>query len=572
MRALIDSVTYGKLTVVALPAFGMGQAMAEAHKVAQVVRGWELPLPIENEQLVVDAVAAIGTGKGLQFEDFALLLEQATERWQLNGAIDAQLRTAVDTALRFTSPVLDEIDAKAYFDLYKKLRSGGGDVASLTHATTLRLISRTPLIAHLLREERFSCSQVARLLAANEASLDVSYGSIVKIARKLDQLPQLDRSEAVDDLWDTDQSRSIVLFPDSSLPESNSLAGDALSRWLPEVDTERLLIRLSKSEEPDAPQFWPYLQILHWCLVPIEFFDHPASYLYEFAPRGGNGEALFAKYSVSTGNPFLNNAKAVHSLDSWARGRGGDDAHALAEIVKTVDTLPFVPRRQVVRILRAWIVRVIELRTVEPVPIDIQVTDALFNSVAEYITEHETNTQGVIEQRVVDCLAVLAYDRPGWRARGLGDGVNATNFSRHKLGDVEFANVDKRCAIALEAHGGHLSVTYVEDHTRSLGRIIEQRLNESWGNLDDPEKWTVKVLFVAHSRAAIGLPVREVLHGVNVEYEYMDYAELVRLAKIDSSSEDRVAAFEMYVIDQLNEPTVRESARRKFCEIVSTDD
>ncbi|KAM9861976.1 hypothetical protein ACI1US_02078 [Leucobacter sp. BZR 635] len=550
-------------------ASGMSLAVDEVLNVAQVVHSWELPLPIESAHDAVNAVVTHGEEKGFRPEDFALVLEQATEQWRSSGVVAPQLRAAVDAALEFTAPPLDDIDAKAYFDLYKKLRSGGGDVASLTHSTVLRLLSRTSLISHLLGEERFSCSQVSRLLAANETSLDVSYGSIVKIARKLNMLPQLNREEAVDTLWQSDQTRSIALFPDSSLPETNSLAGAALSSWLPEVDAERLLIRLSNSNSPDAPQFWPYLQILHWCLVPIEFFDHPASYLYEFAPRGGNGEALFAKYPAVTGNPFLNNAKAVHSLDSWARGRGGDDAHALAEIVKTVDTLPFVPRRQVARILRAWLVRIIELRTVEPVLLDIQATNAIFESVSGFITSNETYTQGVIEQRVVDCLAVLAYDKPGWRARGLGDGVNATNFSRHKLGDVEFANVDQRCAIALEAHGGHLSLTYVADHARSLARIIDQRLKESWGNLDDPESWTVRVLFVAHSRDVNGLPTEDTLHGVNVRYEYLDYRELVNLSKRSSLPADQIAAFQFYVIEQLNEPTVRESARDKFREIVA---
>lgn len=212
----------------------------------------------------------------------------------------------------------------------------------------------------------------------------------------------------------------------------------------------------------------------------------------------------------------------------------------------------------------------IELCTVKPVLLDLTVTNDLFAAVTDYITENETYTQGVIEQRVVDCLAVLAFDGEGWRARGLGDGVNASNLSRHKLGDVEFANVDKRRAIALEAHGGHLSVTYVADHTRSLGRIVEQRLAESWLALDDPEAWNVKVLFVAHSRDADGLPLAKTLHGVNVTYEYIDYSELVERAVAVSSPSDRIAAFELHVVKRLNARTVRESVREKFREIVTT--
>ena len=185
------------------------------------------------------------------------------------------------------------------------------------------------------------------------------------------------------------------------------------------------------------------------------------------------------------------------------------------------------------------------------------------------MAERETYTQGVIEQRVVDALAVLVFDEPGWRARGLGDGVNASNFSRHKLGDIEFTNIDDRYAIALEAHGGHLSATYVKDHARSLSRIIEQRLAESWSAIDDPEEWIVEVLFVAHTRDTSGLPTTETLHNVNVVYKYIDYSELVDRARGHSTAEERIGVLDFYVIEKLNADTVRESTREKFRKIIS---
>lgn len=545
--------------------------MAEATPLAQVVHSWELPLAIDQEAAALEAVATLGVAKGLEPEDYALILEEATERWQATGTIDPQLRSAVDEALKATPDVLDEIDAKAYFEMYRRLRDGGGDVASLTHSVSRRLLSRASLVAHLLREERFSCSQVARLLAATEASLDVPHGAISVIARRLGLLPGLDRDAAGQELWDSDLALSLALFPDSSVEETSTITGEETDTWLPEVDVELLLRRLSRSDQPDEEPFWPYLQMLHWCLTPIEFYDHPASYLYEFAPRGHVGLDLFGRYPTVTGNPVLNNAKAVQTLNStWARNRGGDDAHALVSLLGTIESLPFVPRRQVARVLRAWLLRLIELCTVEPVPIEVEVTDELFAVVTDYVAENETYTQGVIEQRVVDALSVLAFDKQGWRARGLGDGVNASNLSRHKLGDVEFANVDERRAIALEAHGGHLSVTYVKDHARSLSRIIEQRLAESWSALDDPEAWTVEVLFVAHSRDSSGLPSAEVLHGVNVVYKYIDYRELVNSAREDSTAADRIAAFELHVIEKLNGDTVRESTREKFREVIGS--
>jgi hypothetical protein len=215
-------------------------------------------------------------------------------------------------------------------------------------------------------------------------------------------------------------------------------------------------------------------------------------------------------------------------------------------------------------VLRAWLTRVIELRTVTPTVLTTVASNDTFEKATRFVAEYETNTQGCIEQRVVDCLASLAFNLPGWRPRGLGDGVNASNLSRHKLGDVEFTNVDRREAIALEAHGGHLSATYVADHRRSLGRVIEQRLAESWAGLDDPSAWNVRVLFVAHSRDAANLPESDLLHGVVVAYEYIDYFELLGQARQSTTEAEQHAAFDSLVIQGLNLPTVRESARERF--------
>ena len=537
-------------------------------RLAQIVRSWELPLDRRSEKEAIASVAALPLAARADESEFQLKLEIATEEWLEQARAAPILVDAFDVALEHTSTELVSLTAQAYIQLHSQLTEQKGDAARLSNSMARRLLSRSSLIVYLLKYENFSCSQVARLLSETEKSLRISYHSVVAIARKLNVLPALSLPEAGDDLWLSDSELSLMLFPDSSIAESCSIAGDQIAIWTPECDVASLLQRLVRSVDNDQEQFWPYLQMLHWCLLPLEFYDHPVSYLYEFAPRGRVGLSLFSRYPAVTGNPVLNNAKAVQRLNySWASNRGGDAAHALVEILDVLESLPFVPRRHAGGILRAWLIRMVDLLGVEASKIDLPVTDVIFHRVIDYVIETDTNTQGVIEQRVIDCLAVLAYGREGWRAKGLGDGVNASNFSRHKLGDVEFTNVDERRAIALEAHGGHLSVTYVQDHARSLSRIIQQRLVESWDALDDPQAWSVDVLFVAHSCAPSGLPEAEIMHGVSVEYNYLTYLEFAKLAMARSTSTERLESFNSLVVNRLNDGTVRESTKREFMRI-----
>jgi len=534
----------------------------------ELLNEMQLPLDAALDGAALQAVRDLAPRYSSSEDDLAILLDESLEDWANTGVVSGLLMDAVSESLQVGGTGRGAIDGRTYFSLYNRLRSGTADAVALSHTIARRLLSRTSLIAHLLAAERLSCSQVARLLHATEDSLDVPHDAVEVIARALRLLPTLSATDAGPELWRADEQRSLTLFPDSDLIESCEVAGAEAAKWVPEANTTELLMALCRAGRPEELR-WPYLQMLHWCATPLEFYDHPASYLYEFAPRGQIALALFARYPTVTGNPILNNAKAVETLNStWARNRGGDDSHALVALLRLLESLPFSARRQVARIIRSWLIRVIELETVPPTHLNADISLSTFDVVVDYIARSETNTQGVIEQRAVDCLATLAFEKPGWRSKGIGDGINASNLSRHKLGDIEFANVDARKAIALEAHGGHLSSTYVRDHQRSLARIIEQRLDESWADLDDPERWSIRVIFVAHSRDSTGLPEFEVLHGVPVEYQYMDYAELRDAALSGHDAEHHLGVFRELVVEALNRPTVRQTTRDKFLEIV----
>lgn len=503
--------------------------------------------------------------------DLRILVSEGLADWERSGSPNGLLQTLGQ--LVFDGSLLQRASgatAKDYFTWLAKLRAGTDKWNGLSHASARRLLSHAPLILHLLSQEKMSCTQIARLLHAVEVKLDVPYQAVEVVARGLNRVPTLSFDEATHDLWVEDERLALELFPDGTAIDACEFAGEAVSQYLPETDFGDLLQRLASLHNASGDKtFWPYLQILHFCCVPLEYYDHPATYLYEFSPRGQVALEVFDRYGVATGNPILNNAKAVQSLDqAWARNRGGDNAHALVAVLQSLETLPHPTRKEVARITRAWLHRILEIETVEPELLPSSLNVEHFEKALAHVLITDTRTQGVIEQRIVDCLADLAFGQEGWRAKGLGDSVNASNFSRHKLGDVEYANVDMRSAIALEAHGGYLSATYVRAHQRSLARIVKQRLEESWASLDDPGKWTIRVIFVAHSRELIGLPKSEVLHGVNVVYDYWTYSKLVQLARTRTPNQDSWReVFVRHALEPMNLRETRQSARDKFVEI-----
>jgi len=530
----------------------------------RVISELHLPVDARDECAVLEAVHAYLDECEISVPDGAILLAEANRRLSCDGCVETILLDVVDIVLGVALNGSSGLSGKNYFAIYERLTTPTTDWAALSDVTARRLLSRAALIEHLLRQLQMSCSQVARVLRSVDSSLDVPYQAVARVASTFGVRPRFDGVSAENQLWSADAGRATELFPDTDLRETCLIAEREMAILVPDVDLASTLETLARIE---STPFWPYLQILHFCCMPIEFYDHPPQYLYEFAPRGNTAEALFDRYPAATGNPVLNNAKAVQSLDgAWARNRGGDDAHALVRVLELLDSLPYAARFQVARIVRAWLVRVLELtdHTVHAVPEDLSIDE--FWRIAEWSGRNESRTRGVLEQRIVDALSAMTFGRNGWRPTGLGDSVNASNLSGRKLGDIEFANVDLRTAIAVEAHGGQLTAAYVREHRRSLARVLQLRLRESWLLLDEASKWSVRVIFVAHSRDD-GLPSRETVHGVEVTYEYWTYEELIASARGASASAIQILLFRRHILDRVNLSTVRQEVRDLILEI-----
>lgn len=500
-------------------------------------------------------------------DDYVILLNQQLEEWRQGSPPKPELTKAVESLLEDSEAASLGLSGQDYFSLYSSLQKGGRrDWRGLSSETARRLLSRSLFIYQSLKLEKMSTSQLARVFVSLESSLDVPYKAIQVIARHFKLLPGITVKELNESIWPLDVRYAKAHFTDDSLVDSCMRCQELCEKWVPENNLASDLLELTSTlrggYDSNQKDFWPYIQILHWCTLPIELYDHPASHLYEFGPRGNVATELFGKYpDVATANPVLNNAKAVAQLDShWARNRSGDDAHALVRILQLLESLPFSSRRQIGRIIRGWLVRLIELKTGTFEALEVADLLAAARSLSGFIVHSESKTRGVIEQRVVDALSVLAFQSNDWKAKGLGDSVNASSFSCHKLGDVEFANVDERRAIGIEAHGGRVSSVYVDDHRKSLSRIVEQRLGESWESIDTPENWEITVLFVAHEFAD-DLPSSDVLFGVSISYQYWHYQELVDKAFVDSSPDAISEAFGRYFLYAMNQTTVPQWVR-----------
>jgi hypothetical protein len=307
--------------------------------------------------------------------------------------------------------------------------------------------------------------------------------------------------------------------------------------------------------------------MLHYQCVIAEFFDHAVTVLYEFAPRGAVAEWLFAQYPgdlSGAGNPFLNNAKSVDRLDAaWARSKDRQGllspASALFEIVAGLEVMGFAARQELSGWLRRWLLRVIRLtrplaREVPDLPTAEAVAALLDAAAAD-----ETRTAGIIEQRLVDAVALTRHlEHHGWRSHGVGDSVNASNVSRRKLGDCEFQNASERKVVAYEAHAGNLSQVYVDGHAQTLRRVLPWRIEE-WERIADLEDWEVEVVFVSHSFSC--LPTDLEIEGLHVAVQFVQYSDFIADAPTPGEMTD---LFATHVNARLNERRTPQRVRDTY--------
>ncbi|MEV7932576.1 hypothetical protein [Curtobacterium sp. NPDC089185] len=454
--------------------------------------------------------------------------------------------------------------ASKYFETLKALTKGSKRWPALELEDARRMLAHTSLIEFLLQQS-MSFTQIVRVLQGIENQLQIPWQAAA-VASRMAVRSATFSSADIFDVWKDDEREAERLFLDTTGPESSQILASELSLVASGFQLGWLDALLEQVEEP-GEQFWPYLQILHYCCAPLVKVDHPPSFLYEFSPRSALLAPYFARFGTHTGNPFLNNAKSVARLDSgWARTRGSAGAASLVLMLNWLENLPFSARRRAAGAIRAWVVRIVSLHSVEVTPVPRPITPLIFNRLLAVVASRPTGTKGILEQRLFDGVCSIVLGR-GRRALGLGDSVNASNTTKRKLGDIEFVSIDDRDSIAVEIHGGSLTQPYVDDHLRTISTLLKRRLNDSWAALDDPSVWTVNVLFVAHELKCVLPPSRRV-HGVRVTFEALLFSDLLNEGIPEDLHPDDWEELMALSVESLNVPQIGHPVRKRYMELL----
>lgn len=512
-----------------------------------------LPLsPSELRTGIEDAVLAL-LSRGLTGEECILKLGYDFDIWLDDGT--SRDRFPMDLA-----PLLEKASwsspgnqgrGMCYASLITKITGR----FTMTRRDAAIVLSQLPLFLLLARNFRASPASIACLMGQTERRISVGWRLVEAILNHFEIRSDLDE-QAVASLLEADKLGSDQELGDSTVETVvETLVAQAMNLGLDQRFHEGLQ-RLFLPNKVGS--FIPYLQILLYICTIDHFFNHPPEFIYTFKPRGGVANLIFRVFPSELapgGNPMLNNFKAVDRITSdWAESRedNREQARALVEIVEGLSSLAYSPRTQISSGIRKAIIRYIEINTPAKVHLEEQTDFEAIKRFVRRVASGQTFSRGVIEQRVVDFLAALDYPLPEWRARGLGDPVNASNSSSRKLGDCDFQNISERRCIALEAHAGRLTDVYVREHLRTLRLNLPSRVEE-WSRISELKDWSLQLRFLVHEDARSGekIPVPEIVAGPVEVLTYMDYYEAM-LPEMERAPGRAISLFNRWVITTLD--------------------
>ena len=531
----------------------------------EAMRWLLLPVPVGGEDAAVNAAREALGRLGIDIADAPLWIEVGLADWRESEAADKSFSGVVQSYIEASGDDIGRRLGASYFSLHKRLKGQ----PNFNHDIASALLSHARLMDLLAREERLSASQIANLIAARDRRVPLSWIQVQMILRETKLAPAI-RMDAVENVYQVDEALEIELFADADERVCAEMVASAGKQLGFEGDLLHALVTLLPT---DRVPFGPYLQMLHYQCSIAEYYDHSLQSIYEFTPRGKAPRWLLDKYpaalEVAKENPFLNNAKGVDQLnDAWARRRNEDQtlqAHALVSIIQGLDSMGYAAKRELAAWLRRLLVRRIRLADEIQVPLPESLGTSHVEALFEMIAAAETHTRGILEQRVVDAVAILRHPSPQWIARGLLDSVNATNVSSLKCGDCDFQDTSARRVVAYEAHGGKLTEIYLEGHLRSLGAVLPRRAREWEENLGSADNWKLDVTFVAHD-FYLAAPIQQDIAGVAVTVNAISFSSFI--SEVDASDQRVLESLNTYIRNPLAEARTPNSVREALLKAI----
>lgn len=532
-------------------------------EIKESLRWLLLPNLPSCETVALEAAKSAMDDLGIHELDQPAWIREHLANWA-SGSLSNELKSVIQSYILHAHPHHGGLLMGRYFDLHEKLMKN----YQLTDDTARRLLNHSFHILELALSETMSASQIGLILETKDESLGVSWRELKYLLKRLSCNQELSVS-LVKRQFLTDAEDEVLLFADSSIDEIYTLLQEKAEKLGFPFNLYQLLKELYSPE--NTYNHYPYLLILHHQCAALAFYDARPSFLYEFSPRGAASLWLLEQYPfLGTGNAFLNNAKSVERCDmTWARSKEDylSSAKALASVFAGLEQMGFAAKRELAMWLRRLMARIIRLKTETITQIPAMPDNSrICLNVLQQVGANESNTRGVIEQRLVDAVARLIHqEEDGWHARGLGDSVNTTNVSKRKIGDCDFQDSKSHQAIGYETHAGKLSKIYLAEHIRTLKKSLPARIEE-WETFSKADNWSVRIVFVAHEFEN-GLPLSETYEGLNLDFEYLNFGEFFQQAD-DYSEAELIASFAAHVHYPLNRTNTPQFVREIYTSIM----
>jgi len=526
----------------------------------------QLPIPILQADIGRDTLwrVFVESFDGVEAEDALIALDADVTEWLQNLSVSDRLRAAIFASLEASAPALLENHKLDFIDFVVSLAAS----YTLAPQEAIKLASQLSLVKTLAGDFQYSSSSVTTVLGSKIEVEKLNTYLVQEMGKFVGETSSV-TIEFVDQVFEHDARLSPAAFADAELGdivESLDFAAETLQ--MPKVG--RFFATLSEHD--------PYVQMLHWQMILIEFQDFDPSLLYEFSPRGAVAKHLFEKHKTvglgTGGNPFLNNAKSAYAADTqWAMQKKPAQRRLAAGLSETLQSLKYQSyqsRRSMATLLRWAIHKLLEIRTNTNQNLIPLMSDAGRGDISAKIDKwlaftatENSETRGIFEQRFVDYFVACMFDRSNLDIRGLKDSVNASNLSRLKFGDEEIMDVENARIIAFEPHGGSLSQVYVDEHLRSMSKVLEGRRDEL--EMVAPiSEWEFSITFVVH-KSKIDAQVHTILDAT-VSVNIKSYADLINDIKGLGHSN---ANFDEQVVAVLNKPGVSLPIRTKAHELLT---